>query len=109
MPVTTMPIRAPPQAYAAGPVPARSCPPILYQLDQEAPPFVVYLDQRAPSPPRTKTSIFPADRDTAAGDEVNDPPRDFHDPQLAPSQCLYQRAWSAPCTKTSRLFASCAH
>ena len=47
-------------------------------LPKEAPPFWESLYQMAPSLPRAKTVIVFVSRNTAAGDEVGDPPREFH-------------------------------
>src|SRR5262249_26466287 len=56
-----------------------------------------------PSDPATKTSIRPADQETAAGSEANSPggpPRSCQ-PDQAPAQRLYQSRLSAPRRKRS--------
>ncbi len=98
-----------PCAHTEGPVPARICPPIWYQLDQVDPPFVVFLSHRALSVPRTKTSMRPLPGEVAAGDEVSAPPRVCQLDQVAPFQRFHQMALSVPRTKRSRLFEPCAH
>src|SRR5665647_1832395 len=54
------------------------------------------------SVPRTKTSMYPADRDTAAGDEASFPLRDCQPDHDEPVHVFWYRTPSVPCTKTSR-------
>ena len=92
--MTSQPISLVPQLYAAGLVPARTCPPTEVQLDHAAPSQCLY--QTAPSPPRTKTPIWLPVVAVAAGAEVSFPPRVCQPDHEPPVNHLCHRAPSVP-------------